>query len=75
VRVWVVHHLEIIGEACRGLSEGFRREHTDDIWSDAIGFRNILAHQYFGLDLEAVWMVIERDLPALKINVAAILAQ
>jgi len=66
VRVWVLHHLQIIGEACRGLSEEFRRTHPDEVWSDAIGFRNVLAHQYFGLDYEAVWSVVERDLPDLK---------
>lgn len=66
VRVWVLHHLQIIGEACRGLSEEFRRTHPDEIWSDAISFRNVLAHQYFGLDFEAIWSVVERDLPSLK---------
>jgi uncharacterized protein with HEPN domain len=75
VRVWVVHHLEIIGEACRGFSENFRHEHMDEIWSDAISFRNILAHQYFGLDLEAIWMVVERDLPAMKQKVLTILTR
>lgn len=58
--------MEIIGEACRGLSEDFRRRHSDEIWSDAIGLRNVLAHQYFGIDHEAVWMVVARDLPALS---------
>ncbi len=65
IRVWIVHHLGIIGEACRGLSEEFRLLHPDEIWSDAISFRNVLAHQYFGIDHEAVWMVVERDLPRL----------
>ena len=66
VRVWILHHLEIIGAACRGLSEGFRRANPDEVWSDAISFRNVLAHHYFGIDHEAVWVVVERDLPALK---------
>lgn len=74
IRVWVLHHLEIIGEACRGLSEEFRSSHPDDIWSDAIGFRNVLAHQYFGIDYEAVWAVVERDLPVLKLKVEEVLA-
>lgn len=66
IRVWVLHHREIIGEACRGLSEEFRRMHANDIWSDAISFRNVLVHQYFGIDLEAVWNVVEKDIPTLK---------
>ncbi|MBI1790866.1 MAG: DUF86 domain-containing protein, partial [Acidobacteria bacterium] len=40
VRVWILHHLQIIGEACRGISEGFRSAHPDDIWSDASSCRN-----------------------------------
>ena len=73
VRVWILHHLEIIGEACRGLSDAFRQSHPEDIWADAISFRNVLAHQYFGIDHEAVWMVVERDLPDLKRKVGALL--
>lgn len=37
-----------------------------------MSFRNVLAHQYFGIDLEAVWAVVESDLPALKKKVQAI---
>jgi uncharacterized protein with HEPN domain len=66
IRVWTLHHLEIVGEACRGLSDAFRASHEDEIWSDAVGFRNVLVHQYFGIDLEAVWEVVVRDLPGLK---------
>ena len=45
------------------------------MWSDAAGLRNVLAHQYFGIDLEAVWAVVERDLPVLKSRVLEILKQ
>ena len=48
VRVWILHHLEIIGEACAGFSGAFRIAHPDEIWRDAVGFRSVLAHQYFG---------------------------
>jgi uncharacterized protein with HEPN domain len=66
IRVWILHHLGIIGEACRGLSEAFRLSHPDEIWANAVGLRNVLVHQYFGIDNEAVWAVVERDLPVLK---------
>jgi uncharacterized protein with HEPN domain len=72
IRVWILHHFEIIGEACRGLSEAFREAHADEIWSDAVSFRNVLVHQYFGIDLEAVWEVVIRDLPELKAKVVEI---
>jgi len=45
VRVWILHHLEIIGEASAGLSTAFRLAHPDETWRDAVGFRNVLAHQ------------------------------
>lgn len=73
IRAWIVHHLEILGEACRGLSDEFRRMHPDELWSDVVSFRNVLAHQYFGIDLEAVWEVVVRDLPELKKRVLEIL--
>jgi uncharacterized protein with HEPN domain len=75
VQTWVVHHLQIIGEACRALSDDFRRQHSDIPWSQIIGMRNILVHHYFGVDVPVVWSVIQRDLPDLKTKVAAILQQ
>ncbi len=75
LRVWVLYHLQIIGEACRGLSDDFRQRHSEDIWSSAISFRNVLVHQYFGIDIEAVWQVIARDLPALRSLVERLLAE
>jgi uncharacterized protein with HEPN domain len=75
LRVWVLYHLQIIGEACRGLSDDFRLRHPEDIWSSAISFRNVLVHQYFGIDIEAVWQVIARDLPALRPLVERLLAE
>jgi len=75
LRVWVPYHLQIIGEACRGLSDDFRQRHPDDIRSSAISFRNVLVHQYFGIDIEAVWQVIARDLPALRPLVERLLTE
>ncbi|MCK9580328.1 MAG: DUF86 domain-containing protein [Methanoregula sp.] len=65
-QVWVIHHLQIIGEAVRGISSEFRGRNPNIPWSDIIGMRNILIHHYFGIDRDAVWKVVEHDLPALK---------
>ena len=73
IQVWIFHHLGIIGEACRGLSDAFRLTHPDEIWANAISLRNVLVHQYFGIDNEAVWAVVERDLPVLKQKVRSAL--
>jgi uncharacterized protein with HEPN domain len=74
VQTWVVHHLMIIGEACRALSVEFRAAHSEDVWALAGGLRNVIVHEYFGIDLEIVWGVMERDLPALKELAQEILA-
>lgn len=73
IQTWVVHHLEIIGEACRALSEDLVRKHADADWKRIIGMRNVLAHRYFEIDVDIVWSVVEHDLPALKDNIQAIL--
>ena len=66
VQTWVVYHLMILGEACRALSPTFRAKHPEDVWAQASGLRNIIVHHYFGIDLEIVWGVVERDLPAFR---------
>ncbi|MBZ5623880.1 MAG: DUF86 domain-containing protein [Acidobacteriia bacterium] len=74
VQTWVVHHLMIIGEACRALSAEFRAAHPEDVWAQAAGLRNVIVHQYFGIDLDIVWGVIERDIPDLKALVEQVLS-
>lgn len=75
VRTWILYHLQIVGEACRGLSEPFRRAHPETPWSEATSLRNVLVHQYFGIDDDATWAVVERDLPGLKQAVSKILSE
>lgn len=71
-QIWVVHHLQILGEAVRGLSPEFRNANPTIPWSDIIGMRNILVHHYFGIDRDAVWKVVEHDLPVLKTQLGII---
>jgi uncharacterized protein with HEPN domain len=66
IQTWVVHHLEIVGEAASRLGAGFRVEHPEVPWSQIVAMRNVIAHEYFGIDLDEVWQVVERDLPELK---------
>ena len=47
----------IIGEACRAVSPEFRVAHPEDVWALAGGLRNVIVHEYFGIDLEIVWGV------------------
>lgn len=73
VQTWIVHHLQIIGEAVRGLSDEVRGAHPDVPWAQIAAMRNILVHDYFGIDLDEVWAAVVRDLPTLKTKVATVL--
>lgn len=73
IQVWMVNHITMIGEACRALPEDFQAGHANVPWADIIAMRNLLIHHYFGIDEEAVWSVVERDIPELKMNILAIL--
>lgn len=75
LQVWIIHYLEVIGEASNHLSESLRDRHADIPWADIVGLRNILVHQYFGIDLKRVWETVEIDLPILKKRIEEILAE
>lgn len=72
-QVWVIHHLQIIGEAAFGLSPQFRASHPEIPWAQIIGMRHVLVHGYFEIDLDIVWAVVEKDLPPLKNAIESIL--
>jgi uncharacterized protein with HEPN domain len=74
IQTWVVHHLEIIGEATRALSTEPKQNYPRTPWSQIAGMRNILVHHYFGVDSSAVWNAVDRDLPSLRDQVEAMLA-
>lgn len=74
VRVWVIHHLQILGEAAMRVSEPLRLTHPEVPWAKIIGMRHILVHGYFQTDLDIVWQAVEQDLPALKAQLTAMLA-
>jgi uncharacterized protein with HEPN domain len=65
-QVWVVHHLQIVGEAARGLSIALRAANAEVPWSDVIAMRNLLVHEYFGIDLQEIWDTAVNDLPPLR---------
>lgn len=62
----VIRNLEIIGEAAKRLDDGYRADHPEIPWRALAGLRDVLIHQYEGVDLEKVWAVVERDLPGLE---------
>lgn len=62
----VVRNLEILGEATRQLPEDFTVRYPNVPWRRIAGLRNRIVHDYFGLDLEIIWQVIQQDLPELR---------
>lgn len=66
IQNWVVHHLQIIGEAARRLSEEWKAAHPDIPWRAIVGMRHILVHSYFEIDLDVVWSTVKNNLPQLK---------
>ncbi|MFZ0105867.1 MAG: HepT-like ribonuclease domain-containing protein [Thiobacillus sp.] len=63
----VIRNLEVIGQAVRDLGTDRLSDEQPAIpWSQIAGARNVLAHQYLGVDLTLVWNIVERDLPTLK---------
>lgn len=52
------HCINFIGEAANGLSEGFLTEHPDVPWARIIGLRNLIVHEYFGVDDQTIWSIV-----------------
>ncbi len=61
-----IRRLEIIGEASRNLPDEFRKNYTDIAWKKILAARNILAHNYFGIDLNTIWRIVQNDIQLLK---------
>ena len=75
IQTWILHHLQILCEAARAISSDFKQQHPYIAWTQIAGMRNILVHQYFGIDANIAWSVVERDLPVLKQQLAGLLSE
>jgi uncharacterized protein with HEPN domain len=71
----VIRQIEIIGEAVKRLSNEIREKYTDVPWKDIVGMRNKLIHNYFGVDVDAVWETVKKDIPVLKKKLIGIKAE
>jgi uncharacterized protein with HEPN domain len=75
IQTWVIHHLQIIGEAASQLGSGIKKANSQIAWTQIVAMRNILVHRYFGVDLDEVWLAANRNLPVLKRDIEAILRE
>jgi len=69
----VVRNFEIMGEASKQVSNTIKVQHPDIEWQSLIQFRNIVVHEYFGIDLKIMWDIIKNELPPLKTKIKAII--
>ena len=70
----VAKALENIGEAVKQIPAAVRHKHPDVPWKDIAGMRDVLVHDYFGVDAAIVWKTVHEDLPPLKRRIADMLA-
>jgi len=68
-----IRQIEIIGEAVRHISKDLRRTYPEIPWQDVAGMRDKLIHDYFGVDIEKVWLTTQEDLSVLKQQVIGVL--
>ncbi len=69
----VLRNLEVMGEATKQLSLDLRERHPDIPWRRIAGLRDVLIHDYMGVDLDEVWNVVEQHIPQLRSRITAIL--
>jgi uncharacterized protein with HEPN domain len=62
----VIRNLQVLAESSQRLSEEAKSAEAQIPWRAIAGFRNILVHEYLGLDMETIWNVVEKELPPLR---------
>jgi len=66
IQTWVLYHIQLIGEAAAQLGRSFHDSNPEIPWAQMVAMRNVLVHEYFGVDLREVWKTVEKAFPALS---------
>ncbi|GIO36817.1 DUF86 domain-containing protein [Paenibacillus antibioticophila] len=69
----VIRNLEIMGEATKKISKEYRNQYLNIPWREMAGLRDVLIHDYFGVDIQAVWSVVKNELPGLHKQIKVLL--
>ena len=69
----IIRNLEIIGEAAINISDDLKQKYPDISWKEIKGMRNIVTHQYFGVELNEIWNTVINDIPLLKKQIQQII--
>ena len=71
----VVRNLEVIGEAIKKVPGKIRSKYPEVEWKKIAGLRDILMHEYFGIDVDIIWDIVQNKLPVLEKQVNLILSE
>lgn len=69
----IVRRIEIIGEAAKNIPNSIKKHHPTVPWRAMAGMRDIIVHQYYGIEVDEIWGVIKKDAPRLKKQMQTIL--
>ena len=70
-----IRKLQVIGQAVKNLSDASKAQYPAIPWKQVAGLRDKVIHDYFGINLEIVWAVVEKDLPTLRRAVDHLLSE
>lgn len=65
----IIRRIEIIGEAVKKLPADFKKKYPSIQWAEIAGMRDVLIHDYFGVNMNVVWKTIQKDIPKLKLQI------
>ncbi|MGB5634148.1 MAG: DUF86 domain-containing protein [Waterburya sp.] len=71
IQIWIIYHLQIIGEAARVISQEFKTRYPEIPWRDVSDLRNLIIHEYFRVNLDIIWDILQNDIPLLKQQIEA----
>jgi len=71
----VVRNLQIMAESSQRIAASIKLNYSDISWREISGFRNILVHDYLGLDLDMIWSVVDKELPKLNATLQLMLIE
>lgn len=71
----VIRAVEIIGEASKNIPEEIRRKYPAIPWKDMAGMRDKVIHEYFGVNIERIWLTIKEDIPKIRPSIEKLLKE
>jgi len=71
----VMRRLAVVGEAAKNIPEALRNKHSSIDWKAIIGLKNVLVHEYFGVDMKIIWQIVKKDMPSLKSEIVKMLKE